>query len=740
MKKIYKKISAIGSSLLMTGLTVGIASAATFPAPFVVDGKTDLAIVYGATAQQLDQVQATNIQEYINSQVDNTIGNINFESEESFELDKDSNHFNFNNELNGIHSTLDDEDMSFLADGTYDDGDIDEDYEQKIILSDKKLTLFADSDYNDDEPAIGFFFEEGNNILNYSLEYDKEINFTDMQDTDLPLMGGEYYVLSSDEDSSTIELLDSAEKRILVEGETITIDGRTISIEYINADSVKFNVDGELTDKLKDYESYKLEDESYIIANEVLYTDKEGSASKVELSLGKGKIVLKDGEEVEINDEDVDGLTANFVTNSNGLKEISLQWDADEETFLTKEGTVTMPGFEMISLTFGGMEFPTEFETIALENGETMTLAMDNFNLDLAWINEDSTIDSHYGSEENVLVTKNDSNKLNLVEKNRFIVTKMDSDLGDIEQLYYEVTKIEDDSGEIIVKLKDLIDDNDLEFDALNDAQDRGDISISVESVDNGTDEYVILAFDGVTHFNKVVSDKGMVITLPEADRNDVFDSDTGFDVTFTEANKDNDIAVSDSVSFTATIKESSDADHDKLHVSSFTDTTTTEKEEVSNKQYVSYVESDLASKIMFDDDDENGFEVEYYGEEVTADVQVATGAVTISDGESGALGEIIVKDSEVESVKTKNLIIVGGSCINTAAAALLGGAHCGESFTIATGVTAGQFLIKGYEDSTVSDKLALLVAGYDATDTVNAVTYLRTQDVDTSKEYLITA
>ncbi|NCN86195.1 hypothetical protein GW932_00005, partial [archaeon] len=102
------------------------------------------------------------------------------------------------------------------------------------------------------------------------------------------------------------------------------------------------------------------------------------------------------------------------------------------------------------------------------------------------------------------------------------------------------------------------------------------------------------------------------------------------------------------------------------------------------------------------------------------------------------ALGDVLVKDSEVSSVATKNLVIVGGSCINSAAATVLGVSEhtCGEAFTAATGVGAGEFLIKGVEDAYTEGKLALVVAGYDAADTANAATYLTKKDVDTSKEY----
>jgi len=126
------------------------------------------------------------------------------------------------------------------------------------------------------------------------------------------------------------------------------------------------------------------------------------------------------------------------------------------------------------------------------------------------------------------------------------------------------------------------------------------------------------------------------------------------------------------------------------------------------------------------------------------ADVYFAEPTATITTGSTGGgagqLGDVLVTDDEVSNVATKNLIIVGGSCINSAAATLVGGAKCGAAWTTATGVGTGQFLIKGYATSTLTSKLALLVAGYDAADTVNAATYLKTKAVDTSKEYLGTS
>jgi hypothetical protein len=119
-----------------------------------------------------------------------------------------------------------------------------------------------------------------------------------------------------------------------------------------------------------------------------------------------------------------------------------------------------------------------------------------------------------------------------------------------------------------------------------------------------------------------------------------------------------------------------------------------------------------------------------------------ASGAVVTPGGSSGGtgpLGDILVKDSEVSSVGSKNLVVVGGSCINSVAAGLVGGALCGSAWTDATSVGSGQFLIQSFARDS---KVALLVAGYDASDTVNAATYLRTKTVDTSvgKKYIGTS
>ena len=114
-------------------------------------------------------------------------------------------------------------------------------------------------------------------------------------------------------------------------------------------------------------------------------------------------------------------------------------------------------------------------------------------------------------------------------------------------------------------------------------------------------------------------------------------------------------------------------------------------------------------------------------------DVLFTAEGVTVTPGSGGSSGSgqvVIDKDSQASSLKTKSLIVVGGSCINTAAAKILGfdSPTCDAAFTTATEVNAGEYIIKVVKTSEAisdgsEDKVAMLVAGYNAADTVSGVT-----------------
>ena len=748
MKKFIKKVSAIATSALMVGLSMGTAMAANFPSGYSATGT---AIVYGANAAVSDTTGAQSIIDFIGTDG----GSVVVEGGEDFKLEKSSDNFNFNDAFNATYATLDNDEMDFLDDGTYDDGDVDTDYDQTITLSSKTLGLFADSDYEDKDPTVGFHWKNGETILSYTIDFDDDIPYADLVETELPLLGSDYYVLSVT-NGTVITVLDTAETETVHLGESVTVGNYDVELTFVDASNAKFVINGETTDLIGANEEYELNDGSYVVVTEIMYQDYAEGTQGVEFSIGSGKIDLLDGEEAEANDEDIDGLEVTLTDGAGAtthLSSITLTWKADDDTFLTEENSLTMPGFSVVQLAYGGMDYEGDAETISVESGETLTLDMGNYDLPVAWYN--GTV-AYLGEEDHLLklatgsytyaalgyanestpwwvgsaiidTTVVHATALNMSEDERFIVTAIDQDVSDCETAYYEIKNIDVDGGvsDFVVELEDLIGDDDLEFDSIGDTDDAGDITVTLRgfSADNNSALFTFSSAVATPTYSYAISEKGMVVGLETTVANYY---GSGATLTFVEADKDED--VNEGRQFTVTVTNNS---NDNLHVS--THNLTAYDEEDTDDVYIGYVPSDLASMFTWDKSaDEYEFSIDYYGKEAVADVHViAGGDVSSSDG----IGAVLVKDSEVSTVSSKNLIVVGGSCVNSVAASLLGSTSplCESAFTAATGIGSGQFLIKSYNSPYATGKTALLVAGYEAADTSNAVTYLRTQDVDMS-------
>jgi hypothetical protein len=116
----------------------------------------------------------------------------------------------------------------------------------------------------------------------------------------------------------------------------------------------------------------------------------------------------------------------------------------------------------------------------------------------------------------------------------------------------------------------------------------------------------------------------------------------------------------------------------------------------------------------------ENAMRVGFYIGEISSE---------ITPGSTGTAGGQItlIKDSEISTTENKNLIVVGGSCVNTVAARILNSDSplCSTDFTAVTNVSAGGYIIKTVDAAKAggtAGKVAMLVAGYNAADTTNAV------------------
>jgi len=375
MKKLMRKAITVLGSAALIGMTVGSAMAASYPSPFT----SNTAIVVGANAAPSDNIAASNVASDLDA---NAVGGaVTVTGGYSFKLEKSSVNYNLGDSMTDLATSLDEHEMpNALAKDLYKDVNRTEyDYEQDVSLTDANLTLFTDTKYNAKEPTLGFNILKNVGVLNYTITFkDGGIVTTAIEGTDLPLMGNEYYVLSVDNTNNEMELLDSAASAIITEGESssVVVDGTsyTVDVNYVSATETKLTINGETTDKLSDGDSYKLDDGSYVAVKEILYASKETGISKVEFTIGAGKLKLMNGEDIEMNDETVDGVSAFFNVSGTVLSTIVLEWTAGEEIFLTEDDSViTMPGFGALQVIFGGLDFPTA-ETTELVGGDQLTL------------------------------------------------------------------------------------------------------------------------------------------------------------------------------------------------------------------------------------------------------------------------------------------------------------------------------------------------------------------------------
>jgi hypothetical protein len=677
--------------------------------------------------------------------------------------------------MTGVYSSDIDEDElpELLADGIYVDNDNDEfDYTQKIQLYPTQLTMFEDNDYAEDEPTIGFRIANGVNVLNYTLTMTDQPLIEDLATSDLMIMGKSYYVLSNSSSgiNKILTLLDSAEEAILNEGSTATVAGHSVSIAYISNTEVKLTVDGVTTNSLSETNTQKLADGSYLGIKDILYNSKEGTVSSVEFSIGTGKLKLTSGSDVEINDDVVNELGATITNNSDGdkLASIMIQWDADDDLFITTDRSETMPGFGAVKLSYGGLTYPTT-ETLTVEKGGSLYIELSNFPL------KDTTADIPflYGDSAGNFsgIGKDSTNKL--VTSAVGSAVTFDSDTDDYFPASWNSTA---EAESYLVRATNFITENSVDkvdFQYLKDGswttfktKAQHDDTFSLGSIDfrvfnpsNANNNVVVntTASAAAVNFNTIYSKEGMRVQLPyqtantstaEGAVNFTFGAEAaatghnslGFYLVMREEDKDDNMgtpngAGGDWINLTIGWDSGSTAQPQVNAVgTSATDATSTEIGDTDVFRDFTY--SALATEILYEQPSsgQKSVKLMYHGSEVKADVYVADVGTVIGGG--GALGDVLVTDSEVSSVSSKNLIVVGGSCINSAAASLVGGTYCTSAWTTATGVGAGQFILKGYSSSSITTRMALLVAGYEAADTTNAATYLRTQSVDTSKTY----
>jgi hypothetical protein len=761
MKTIFRKAITVLGSVALIGATVGAAAAASYPSPFT----SNSAIVVGANAAPSDSIAASSIAADLDAAAAGSMsgGTTTVSGGDSYKFEKTSTKYHLGDTITAVISTSLDEDElpTLLVDGVYTDDDNDEfDYTQSITMAANQLKMFEDNDYKDNDPTVGFQLASGANVLNYTFTFSDEPLIADMPTTNLKLMGREYYVLAAA--YNVLTLLDSASDTIVAEGETVTLTAGgktyTVSIEYVGSTDVKLKINGETTNSLAEAETYKLSDGSYVGVKEILYSEKDTGISKVEFSIGNGKLVLTSGSDVELNEENINGLTATLVNDSTSMTSITLQWNTDDEEFVTEDSMVVIPGFESIQLAFGGLNYAVEEEIMVANSGDD-AMVLENFPLkdsteDISLLYANATAYVGIGKDSDELLRTSNSTSITFDGDTDSYFVASYNDGRDAESYLMRATNFKEEDS--INKTTFQYRKDGAWVDAKVDRQSGdtvsiGNVELSVSTVNRLGKSVIVSNNSAQTSFNTLYSAEGLKVFLPFpfAAANYTaqpvasagtgafptntsatgFSAPTTFSLVFDEEDKDGDIGDGPTITAVLGLNSQSPAE---VQVSSYSSggTLAGQQEVGDSDVYRDFVYSQLATEIFEDQGpDQKTLKLIYHGEEVSADVYITSSdAVISSDG--GEAGVMTVLDSAVSSVAGKNLIVVGGSAINSVAAELLGGAYREAEFTSMTGVGTGEFLIQSFDRS---GNTALLVAGYNAADTTKAATYLVNNAVDTA-------
>lgn len=825
MKLNFRKIASVLSSAVMVSSTVALAAAATYPAPFISSGTPDVAVVFGsAPGAQLDLAAVVDVTNDLQYRLGGGSGSgssggssTTVSGGDYVKLAKPADNLNIRDVVSTVFGTvLTDNDLPMLLkDGVYsNDENTDYDYEQRITLGTGLiLNYFQDSDYNDRAPAVGINLTSSQTILNYSLDFTSDPesdvasgDLVDLETTTINILGKEYYVSDADNitnaGAGTITLLDTANSALATEGETTTVTvgskSYDVSITYISTTEVKLNVNGEDTNTLAEGAVYKLTDGTYVGIKDIFARDVQGVLGKVEFSLGSGKLELRNGQTIEINDDSINEVYAEIrAGTSNGARStidrINLVWKTDDDQFVTPATELVLPGFENIKFSMGnlatratetvkvtdGSSYYTQLEANIKDGAVTVPLLYANASGEFIGLGK--------GSSDRLLSTNATSAVVyNHTAGHRMFVGSWNSS-NSAESYLLRFTSFVNDSG----TEKATVEKNSggswtkvCEDRRSADTCTLGSLTLTLTTVvAAGNEKTVTFAGNAGAEFNTLYTNEGLKVSLPwifpAADTatstaveggmsvstlNSFYSNTTdagqtgpsplgsnltalspsgvtgfGFDtfhLNFTEEDRNDNKATGGR--FGLTLNDNSDGEVEVSAIAtgrpSFTDPD--DSNHVLNRVY-----SDASTLVELNgqSSDQRTVTITYSGGETYADLFLATGSATVSSSGNGTtttttssgvrqLGSVAVSDAEVGSVSNKNLIVVGGSCVNQVAAQLLGVGFptCGSAWETRTGVGAGNFLVQTFSRS--GGKVATLVAGYNAGDTANAVTKLTTE------------
>jgi hypothetical protein len=642
-----------------------------------------------------------------------------------------------------------------------------------------------------------FKIDSGQEIAKYVLDFgtdlksdiDTDGDLSDIEDKSITFLGKTYTITSASNGSGTggteMTLMSGALTGTVSEGTPLTVDGYTVSVVVSSSTAAQFTITSasgtETTDKLAKGDIEKLANGNYLAVTDITYEGYAEGDQSATFYIGADKIEWKNGQSMTVNGETISDAAVTITDTESGgdisISEISINMTAEDDLYVPagkklSEATDLDEPQVLVSqnwdIQYAGLE-ATEYEDLSLKvsgSDKKYTLRYMNYNgdevtLPLIFINATGT----YGGEDDDTRLVLNAARQNVTKKDYFMLhTANPTAAGNDAKTVLVQYKGADKGTDTNPKVRFLVNPGSAEY--------TEEVSLTVAAttsigsatlkVAGGTftfsstgnastaDDFEIqltsTSYAGYVDMNGSVSNYirtkyNTFVNLTDANVNvttvgtasaigDTVASPWTMNVSVDDTNRDgDDFNVPNQVFYVTLANTSTDASLSYTGTSAWL----TDPEDTNVQKYIGRYGYELTSTDPADSP--ASIEVKIPKGIVTPLLYVTSKegvSVTTTAGGATQLGDVLVKDSEVSSVSSKNLIVVGGSCINSVAASLLG-STCGSDFTDKTGVGSGQFLIQSMASTYSTGKVALVVAGYEAADTVNAATYLRNQVVDTT-------
>lgn len=801
MEKTFKKMTIGFFSLFL--VSIMLVSAGVYPIPFTNNNQANVAVVYGANAASTDSTAADSL---VNS-LANGIDIIPWELERIFSDGFTEDEVKLGSDLKDeTRSRFTDNKLPSLFDGKiyWDDGDDTDSYNvhEEITIGDVKILTTLD---NNDFEGVVLTNNEG---LEYKLIFEEnmpieKLGSDDADALELTILGEDYLIEEVGTRSITVT---NAEKALLPEGTSTTIDGITLTVDNIYTGSVIIN--GVVIKEGRKAKINGLE----VKVEEIYSSSKDSVVSKVEIYAG-GDISeeYSDGDAF-IGEDDDDPEWVWSISNPGkdggwiGVKYDLRQSNEDDDVVYEGDEYVFPNGFAAVS--FDGLtdveyyDYDVYFDEVDLyeigSKGTNGVHSNDSPVVVISGENDDSFELDNYVETDTLYLVKSGSDV-------SVYYMDLDEDFSTGKPVYYDTIALS-----AVTKSLELTTKNTTSWEVV------GDVSATITYTPNGNELVISGILEGYTlvYYPNTVGDDfdiniANTIVLSEG-ANDVSNLPIDIDVgdnycgngfnpdatlcdgaklwlipgTESEAmaklsawkNPDTWLFETDLITYTKGVIPFNDtiatlvADDTELDVK----ITGTENITLSIGNIEISLREDNNGFIKlgeeYEDAESNDVKVngksigtydndvmDYYGtiiespesnadddkvvfripsEQVYAQVSVLgseedTVAVnaTAPKPTPAELNISKITDGGIAAASGKNIIVVGGSCINTLAESLLGGKFCGADFTANTGVSAGQVLIKTFDRG--NGKVATLVAGYNAEDTARGVQYLLNNNVN---------